>query len=163
MKAKKTFLVVILCVIGLSSFAGEIFWTGAGLGFIKANSIRFFPGKGTSWVHSPDYDFVIPADTKKIFHAAYTLPYEIQLLSLMPQANLFCRSWEVYAILPGQRAPLKLLKINDWNINWKQTYYLTDPLILPKGTVLHALNLVIQDYQLLTVQVATLQTLPLKK
>lgn len=81
----------------------------------------------------------IPADTKKTFHAAYTLPYEIQLLSLMPQANLFCRSWEVYAILPGQRAPLKLLKINDWNINWKQTYYLTDPLILPKGTVLHAL------------------------
>ena len=69
MKAKKTFLVVILCVMGLSSFAGEIFWTGAGLGFIKANSIRFFPGKGTSWVHSPDYDFVIPADTKNIFWA----------------------------------------------------------------------------------------------
>ncbi len=81
----------------------------------------------------------IPADTKKIFHAAYTLPYEIQLMSLMPQANLFCRSWEVYAILPGQREPLRLLKINDWNINWKQTYYLADRVILPKGTVLHAL------------------------
>ena len=81
----------------------------------------------------------IPANTKKTFHATYTLPYEIQLMSLMPQANLFCRSWEVYAILPGRREPLKLLKIKDWNINWKQTYHLAEPEILPKGTVLHAI------------------------
>ncbi|MEO6131609.1 MAG: hypothetical protein ABIQ02_07160 [Saprospiraceae bacterium] len=81
----------------------------------------------------------IPANTKKMFHASYTLPYTMEILSLTPQANLICRSWEVYAIAPGKPDPIKLLKIKDWNLNWRQTYHLTSPIVLPKGTVIHAL------------------------
>lgn len=81
----------------------------------------------------------IPANTKKMFHASYILPYNLEILSLTPQANLICRSWEVYAIAPGKTDPIKLLKIKDWNFNWKQTYRLTSPIKLPKGTVIHAL------------------------
>lgn len=81
----------------------------------------------------------IPPDVKKVFHASYTLPYDIAIHHLTPQANLLCRSWEVYAKLPGKTDPQKLLKINEWNVNWKQTYHLETPVVLPKGTVIHAL------------------------
>lgn len=83
--------------------------------------------------------FFIPANTKKMFHARYTIPYNMEILSLTPQANLICRSWEVYAIAPGNPDPIKLLKIKDWNFNWRQTYRLISPVVLPKGTVIHAL------------------------
>ncbi len=83
--------------------------------------------------------FYIPSETKKIFHADYTLPYAIELRSLTPQANLLCRSFEVYAKRPGESQPVRLLKIKDWNFNWKQTYKLESPVILPAGTVIHAL------------------------
>ena len=72
------------------------------------------------------------------FHASYTVPYDIQILSLTPQANLICRSWQVYAMLPGETNAVNLLKIKEWNYNWKQTYHLESPILLPKGTVIHA-------------------------
>jgi hypothetical protein len=81
----------------------------------------------------------IPPEVKKVFHASYTLPYDVEVSSLTPQANLLCRSWEVYAKIPGSTVPLKLLKIKEWNVNWKQTYHLEEPVVLPKGTVIHAL------------------------
>jgi hypothetical protein len=81
----------------------------------------------------------IAADTKKIFHASYTVPYDITILSLTPQANLLCRSWEVYALIPGDSKAIKLLRIKDWNFNWKQTYKPESPVTLPKGSVIHAL------------------------
>ena len=81
----------------------------------------------------------IPPDVKKVFHASYMLPYDIELSDLTPQANLLCRSWEVYAKLPDKATPQKLLKIKEWNVNWKQTYHLETPVVLPKGTVIHAL------------------------
>lgn len=82
---------------------------------------------------------LIPPDVKKVFHASYTLPYDIALSNLTPQANLLCRSWEMYAKLPGTSVPQKLLKIKEWNVNWKQTYHLKTPVVLPKGTVIHVL------------------------
>jgi len=83
----------------------------------------------------------IAANTKKIFHASYTVPYDMNILCLTPQANLICRSWEIYAIIPGDTKAIKLLKIKDWNFNWKQTFHLEPPITLPKGAVIHALAL----------------------
>ena len=80
----------------------------------------------------------VPANTKKIFHASYTLPYDIEVMSLTPQANLICRSWEVYAKIPGEELAVKLLKIKDWNFTWKETYRFASPIHLPQGTVIHA-------------------------
>ncbi|HUR31568.1 MAG TPA: cytochrome c [Saprospiraceae bacterium] len=83
--------------------------------------------------------FFIEPNTKKVFHGEYTLPHDIRLMSLTPQANLLCRSWEVFAMRPGERDPVKLLKIKDWNFNWKETYHFESPVSLPAGTVIHAL------------------------
>jgi len=84
--------------------------------------------------------FVGP-DTKKIFHSSYTLPYAIRLMSITPQANLINRTWEIFAKRPDSPEPVRLLKIKDWNINWKQTYHLQEPLELPAGTIINALAL----------------------
>lgn len=81
----------------------------------------------------------IAAGTKKIFHASYTVDEDIHLRSLTPQANLLCRNWEIYAEVPHEIAPIKLLKIPDWNFNWKQTYRFAEPVALPKGSVIHCL------------------------
>ncbi|MDQ3141870.1 MAG: hypothetical protein M3Q56_06445, partial [Bacteroidota bacterium] len=83
--------------------------------------------------------FYLPANTKKTFHSDYTLPFDIQVLSITPQSNLFCRSWELYAKIPKNEVPVKLVKIRDWNFNWKQTYRPSNPIILPAGTIIHAL------------------------
>lgn len=83
--------------------------------------------------------FYIEPDVKKTFHAEYTLPYAIELHSLTPQANLLCKSWEIFAQVPGIRSPVKLLKIKDWNFNWKETYRFEEPIKLPAGTIVHAL------------------------
>lgn len=115
-----------------------------------SSSIRlyFSKGKGIRPIHTVPLinpyvltgdSLSIPPDTKKIFHAVYTVPYDLEITSMTPQANLLCRSWEVYAKLPGQPGPIRLLKINDWNFNWKQTFYFEQPLTLPRGTEIHAL------------------------
>ena len=83
--------------------------------------------------------FYIPANTKKVLHGDYTLPFDMQIISMTPQSNLICRAWEVYAKRPGETQPVKLLKIRDWNFNWKHTYRLETPVVLPAGTVLHGL------------------------
>jgi len=83
--------------------------------------------------------FFVPAHSKKIFHGDYTLPFDMQIISMTPQSNLLCKSWEVYAKLPGETQPVKLLKIRDWNFNWKHTYRFETPVVLPAGTVLHGL------------------------
>ena len=80
--------------------------------------------------------FFIAAKSIKNFHASYTVPYDIRVLSLTPQANLICRSWQVYAMLPGESNAVNLLKIKEWNYNWKQTYRFESPIYLPKGTVI---------------------------
>lgn len=83
--------------------------------------------------------FYIAANTTKIFHAKYEVPHDIRLTRLTPQANLICRSWEIFAEIPDQQTPVRLLKINDWNFNWKQTFDFDPPVSLPEGTVIHAL------------------------
>ncbi len=81
----------------------------------------------------------IPAGEIKRFHSSVRLPFAIDVYDLTPHSLLLARKWEVYATLPNQRLPIKLLKIKDWDYKWKRTYRLPTPLRLPAGTMLHAL------------------------
>jgi len=67
MKAKRTLFVAILCLVGLSSFAGEVFGSLYYLGSINENSIQFYNQKNGSWVHKPDQSLTIPAGSKSVF------------------------------------------------------------------------------------------------
>lgn len=83
--------------------------------------------------------FYIPANTAKVLHASYTVPEDMELISITPQAGLICQSWELYVKTPGADTSLKLLKIKDWDFNWRQTYRCLTSIPLSEGAVIHAL------------------------
>lgn len=83
--------------------------------------------------------FFIPANEDIRFHAKFTVPFDIELFSLMPHAHYLGRKWEVFAVEPQTRKAETLLKISDWDFHWKQNFSYQQPKILKKGTVIHAL------------------------
>lgn len=83
--------------------------------------------------------FSIPGGVEKVFYTKTTLPTDMEVLSLFPQSNLLCQSWEVFARLPGNGGIIKLLKIPEWDFHWREAYRFREPIKLPAGTVLEAL------------------------
>jgi hypothetical protein len=62
-----------------------------------------------------------------------TIPVDCSLFALTPHAHYVCQKIEAVALLPdGTSVPL--LKIDDWDFNWKQRYELKQLLLLPMGT-----------------------------
>ncbi len=68
---------------------------------------------------------------------SYVLPVDVQILNVYPHCHYLGKSVEGYAILPdGSR--IELLRISQWNFDWQDEYQYTEPVRLPKGTVIHA-------------------------
>lgn len=84
-----------------------------------------------------EVDF-IPANEITRLHASYELPHAIDLYTLTPDANLICRSWEIFATLPSKQV-VPILKISDWLVDWAEKYHLVAPIPLPKGSIIHTL------------------------
>ena len=81
--------------------------------------------------------FVIPPNTIKEFHGLITLPYDVTFLGVSPHMHLLGRKWEIYAVLPNQTR-IDVMKINDWDFNWQGAYNFVKPVVLPKGSQIHA-------------------------
>ena len=64
---------------------------------------------------------------------AYTLPADVDLLSVYPHAHFLGKTMQVDALLPdgGSRT---LLHIRRWSFHWQQDYRFTRPVPLPRGT-----------------------------
>lgn len=85
-------------------------------------------------LYSSDID--IPAGEKDyIVTDEYTLPVPVDALRINPLAHLLCREMQVDAALPdGTRK--WLLRIDNWDFNWRGSYQFAEPITLPKGTTL---------------------------
>ena len=83
--------------------------------------------------------FIVQANEVKRFHGKTVLEEDLYIHSVMPQSQLLCKSWEVFATIPEDKKPLKLLKIPDWDFHWKREYEFLEPIFLPKGTTIHAM------------------------
>ncbi len=81
--------------------------------------------------------FIIPANETREFHGTYTFTENASLLSISPHMHQLGKFWEVYAVKPNKDT-VKLINIKDWDFNWQGTYSYKKPIILPKGTVVHA-------------------------
>lgn len=81
--------------------------------------------------------FIIPANEVKEFHGVYTFNEQASLLNIAPHMHKLGQRWEVFAIKPNKDT-VKLIKINEWDFNWQGTYSFQKPIILPKGTIIHA-------------------------
>jgi Flp pilus assembly protein TadD len=80
-------------------------------------------------------DIDIPAGTKVYStHDEFTLPVDVDLLSLQPHAHYLAKEVSGSARLPdGERVPLLLIK--DWEFHVQDVYRLQTPQFLPRGTV----------------------------
>ncbi|HEY1337777.1 MAG TPA: hypothetical protein VGF59_09720 [Bryobacteraceae bacterium] len=63
----------------------------------------------------------------------FTIPVDVQAVSIIPHAHYICHEMYGYAVLPdGTRRTL--IRIPDWNFDWQQQYTYEKPLRLPAGT-----------------------------
>jgi len=79
---------------------------------------------------------LIPANTVKTFHAQYTVPANLSIISVGPHGHLFCKMFEVYGLTP-QGDTIKIIKIDDWDFHWQGNYDFQRPIKIPAGTILH--------------------------
>jgi len=82
--------------------------------------------------------FLIEKGKKTRISSSFTIPVDVRLKSVTPQAHLLCRSWEVFAVLPD-RSSIPLLSIEDWDFHWKEQYVFLDEIKLPAGSEIHAI------------------------
>jgi TolA-binding protein len=76
-----------------------------------------------------------PGEKGYVMKDDYTLPADVDVLSLFPHAHYLARTMRSWATLPdGTEKPL--LRIDDWDFNWQDKYTYTEPLTLPAGTVI---------------------------
>jgi tetratricopeptide (TPR) repeat protein len=65
----------------------------------------------------------------------FTLPVDVDLLSVYPHAHFLGREMQVLALLPDGKTR-SLLQIPRWSFHWQQDYRYTRPIPLPAGTTI---------------------------
>lgn len=83
--------------------------------------------------------FLLPEKEVIRYHAKFVVPFDMELHSLMPHSHLLGNTWEIFAVAPETKKSQVLLKIEDWDFKWKRQYEFSNPVILKKGTIVHAL------------------------
>lgn len=83
--------------------------------------------------------FQIPTDQIIRYHAKFVVPFDMELRGLMPHSHLLGNTWEVFTVEPYSKQSQILLKIEDWDFKWKRQFGFSQPIILKRGTVVHAL------------------------
>jgi Flp pilus assembly protein TadD len=79
----------------------------------------------------------IPAGDKNfIVEDSLTLPIDVEALGVYPHAHYIGKEMQAWATLPNGDKRW-LVWIRDWDIDRQSVYRYREPLLLPKGTVLH--------------------------
>lgn len=78
----------------------------------------------------------LPADSISHFTVKASIPRDISLLSFNPHMHNLGKTIKSYAITP-KGDTIKLIRINNWNVDYQYTYRLNKILKLEKGSVLY--------------------------
>ena len=85
-------------------------------------------------------DFTIPAGSPNaVVTAAAEVRSDLELVSLLPHMHLRGKSFAYRATYPDGRTEV-LLSVPEYDFNWQMTYYLEEPKLLPKGTILECVG-----------------------
>jgi hypothetical protein len=80
--------------------------------------------------------FVIKAGEKPTFYSSFgPIPIDISLIGVLPHMHYLGKTFKAFAITPDGNA-VHLIKIDDWDFKWQDTYQFKDMLLLPKGSVI---------------------------
>jgi len=81
---------------------------------------------------------IAPGDDAFGRYVYMELPADVDLIDVTPHMHYLGREVEAYATLPdGEQMPL--IKIDDWDFRWQDSYVYREPVRLPKGTRIEAL------------------------
>jgi hypothetical protein len=80
--------------------------------------------------------FIVKANTKPIFYAQLgPIPYDISLIAALPHMHYLGKSFKAFAITPDGDA-VNIVKIDDWNFRWQNTYQFKKMLRVPKNSII---------------------------
>jgi len=83
---------------------------------------------------SGDFAVVPPGVTDFRVRGSWTLPQDADFVGVVPHAHRLARWIELRATLPGEKQPLRLLRVPQWDYNWQSPYNLEQPRRFPAGT-----------------------------
>jgi hypothetical protein len=106
--------------------------TTVGLYFAKKKDIK--PYK--SVVLRGDFLFIPAGSANFKIDGCVEVLEDCELRSVMPHMHMLGKEIKVVAISPDGKDRRTLLKIDDWDYNWQESYFLKEPIRLAKGTKL---------------------------
>ena len=89
--------------------------------------------KAPMWYSLGKQDFEIPKSSFTELESDWTLPNDVEVISLHPEAKLYARQIRVMAYQPGE-PPKTLLLVFSYDPNWMGSYVFEKPVKLKKGT-----------------------------
>ena len=75
-----------------------------------------------------------PGATDYAIEDRYTLPVDVDVLSIYPHAHYLAKEMRAFATLPGGDVA-ELLWIKQWDFKWQDQYRYASPVALPRGTI----------------------------
>lgn len=82
----------------------------------------------------PSLLLIIKPDKKQWFHYKYMVKDDFTIINMNPHMHLLGKKFYAYAIYDNDTTPL--IKIENWDFDWQELYYLKKPMVLKKGTVI---------------------------
>jgi hypothetical protein len=92
---------------------------------------------GTFGISKIEPELILHPNKVETFHTQASLNNDISVLSVNPHMHLLGKSFWAFAVQSnGDTIPL--IKINKWDFKWQYYYTYRHPVIIKKGTVIHA-------------------------
>ena len=80
--------------------------------------------------------FFIPAGEKKTFYSSFgPIPVDISVIGVLPHMHYIGKTFRAFAITPEGEA-IHLIKIDNWDFKWQETYMFKKLQIIPKNSVI---------------------------
>jgi hypothetical protein len=80
--------------------------------------------------------FIVKANDKPTFYASFgPIPIDISVIAVLPHMHYLGKTFKAFAITPDGNA-IHLIKIDNWDFKWQDTYQFKSLLHLPKGSIL---------------------------
>ncbi|MBK8555608.1 MAG: T9SS type A sorting domain-containing protein [Lewinellaceae bacterium] len=129
----------------------QVHFPAAAVGMSESSTVNLFFTPTTQGVrevaispvlnHGPlsleGFPLNIPANAVKTYHAKYTVPANVSLISIAPHMHLIGTSMICYGVtLQGDTIPL--IDIPEWDFHWQGAYTFQKVEKIPFGTKLHA-------------------------
>jgi len=95
--------------------------------------------KALQWVSAcaDPAEFALPADDPDVrWKAELKIPMDVDLHAMTPHMHLLGRSMQARVETPDGRSR-PLIRIDDWDFNRQDTYFLREPLRIPEGSTIH--------------------------